>query len=153
MNKLSRFLAGFRSGYRRQRAIKVAKPPPPIDPQDSWVSWMPFSIPPGWHWGIGVDILGRAKKKELSGNDRIQAEQGGYLPYSYQAVKWFFIFLPVFPLGTYRVMKSRRDWVDWLWPKYRVLPVQWDWVQVFSHYLIFYGGALLIWLALVATGY
>jgi len=93
-------------------------------------------VPGAWRSGIGIDILGRAKKEELFGNDRIQAGQAGYRPYPYQAVKWFFIF----PLGTYRVMKLRRDWVDWLWPKYRVLPVRWDWAQVFSHYLIFYGG-------------
>ena len=64
---------------------------------------------PNNNYGIGTTLYGHTKKQELSGNERIEAERGGYLPYSYQVVKWFTLFfLPVIPLGTYRVIRENQ---------------------------------------------
>jgi hypothetical protein len=50
--------------------------------------------------GIGTTIYGRAKRQKLSGAERLAAEQAGYLPESYQVVKWFvLLFMPLVPLG------------------------------------------------------
>jgi hypothetical protein len=59
--------------------------------------------------GIGTTIYGRANRQELADADRFAAEQAGYLPASYQVVKWFvFLFMPIVPLGTHRVMKAKQ---------------------------------------------
>lgn len=97
--------------------------------------------------GIGTTIYGSAKKKELFGTERIEAERAGYLPYSYQVVKWFIIlFLPVVPLGTYRVLKVKQGFWTLGSPEYSMVRVEWDWAQVARHYLIVYIWiVVLIW--------
>jgi len=106
--------------------------------------------------GIGTTIYGKAKKEELVGDERIKAEELGYLPYSYQVIKWYIIFFfPVIPLGTYRVLQPKDlsvssefpNYTDsWLvdWPKYYMVQVEMDWKQVTRHYLIAYGWIILL---------
>lgn len=101
--------------------------------------------------GIGTTIYGRAKRHKLIGADRLAAEQAGYLPASYQVIKWFVLFfLPVVPLGTYRVLKARQESWRWgpQWPppgppfrnaQYSMRKVDWDWRQVAVHYAVAYG--------------
>jgi len=91
--------------------------------------------------GIGATFYGRAKKLELFGQERAEAEAAGFLPCSYQVVVWFVIFfLPVFPLGTYRVLKEKQHFWTTQKPKYRFTAVSWDWAQVFRHYAFVYAG-------------
>ena len=106
--------------------------------------------------GIGTTIYGSAKKQELIGDERIKFEKLGYIPYSYQVIKWvIFLFFPVIPLGTYRILKPKDDSLSsefpnytdsWStdWPKYYMVRVEWDWKQVTRHYLIAYGWIILI---------
>jgi hypothetical protein len=97
--------------------------------------------------GVGTAMYGHAKKQELSGNERIEAEAGGYLPCSYQVIKWFVIlWLPVIPLGTYRVMREKQGFWTLEFSHYKIWPVNWDWAQVLRHYLIAYGWAILLFL-------
>ncbi len=87
--------------------------------------------------GIGTTIYGRARKQELQGTQRLEAEQSGYLPYTYQVVKWFvFLFMPVAPLGTYRVMKANQRFWTLDSPQYKMVQVPWDWAQIARHYAI-----------------
>lgn len=104
------------------------------------------------NFGYGTTLYGHAKKQELFGNQREQAERGGYLPYNYQAIKWFtLLYLPIIPLGTYRVMKERKGFWTLELAHCKVFPVAWDWTQVLRHYLIAYGWAILLVLVRVAT--
>jgi hypothetical protein len=99
--------------------------------------------------GIGTTVYGNANKEELVGADRLTAEQGGYLPYTYQAVKWFvFLFFPIIPLGTYRVMKSQKH--SWPYGEYRMVRVPWDWKQVINQYFLACGGLLIALLIMYA---
>lgn len=103
---------------------------------------------------IGTTIYGSAKRKDLVGAELIEAEQAGYLPYSYQVIKWFVVlFLPVIPLGTYRVMKSKQKFWTRSWPQYSMVRVEWDWWQVIRHYLIAYSSFPLLVLAILIVGY
>jgi hypothetical protein len=99
--------------------------------------------------GIGTTIYGRAKRHELTGADRLAAEQAGYRPTSYQVVKWFvLLFLPIVPLGTYRVLKVRQKyWTDparYPFRQYSMRRVDWDWRQVGIHYAVAYGAILVL---------
>jgi hypothetical protein len=103
--------------------------------------------------GIGTTIYGQAKRQDLAGAARTTAEQAGYLPRSYQAVKWFtFLFLPVVPLGTYRVMKAKQGFWTTEYPQFAMQPVSWDWGQVARHYAIAYAVPVLLLLAVVLGG-
>ena len=83
--------------------------------------------------GIGTTLYGRSKKQALAGIDRSVAEQAGFDPVSYQAVKWFVVlFLPVIPLGTYRVIRYTRS------NQYSMQEIEWDWRQVGAHYAVTY---------------
>ena len=100
--------------------------------------------------GIGTTIYGRANALELSGQARIDAEGAGYLPRTYQVVKWFvFIFLPVVPLGTYRVMKLKQGFWSGGFPRYHMTRINWDWRQVAAHYVVAYGGFLVLFVITV----
>jgi hypothetical protein len=106
--------------------------------------------------GWGTTIYGRAKRNKFNGADRLAAEQGGYLPASYQVVQWFVLFFPpVVPLGTYRVLKVRPESWRWgpQWPppyrpfahaQYSMRQVEWDWRQVAIHYAVAYGWILVL---------
>jgi hypothetical protein len=105
-------------------------------------------------YGIGTALYGHAKKQELFGDERIEAERGGYLPYSYQVIKWFTLaWLPIIPLGTYRVMKEKVGFWTPKLPHYKLFPADWDWAQVLRHYLIAYGWAILLFLLSLAFGH
>lgn len=97
--------------------------------------------------GIGTTIYGGAKPEELTGGARFDAEQRGYSPHSYQVVKWFTVFfLPVVPLGTYRVLKLKQKFFAMELPQYSMTKVDWDWAQVGRHYLAAYGLlAVFVW--------
>ena len=96
--------------------------------------------------GFGTTICGHAKVEQLFGVDRLYAEQAGLRPSSYQAVKWFVIFfLPVAPLGCYRIMATQGFW-SFRFTRYAMQPVAWDWAQVARHYLISYGSLVgILW--------
>ena len=101
--------------------------------------------------GIGTTISGSAKKEELFGRERTEAEQAGFLPESRQVIKWFtFVFLPVIPLGTYRVLKVKQGFWTFDWPRFSMVRVEWDWGQVVRHYLIGYRW-ILVPLAMAAV--
>jgi hypothetical protein len=100
--------------------------------------------------GIGTTIYGRDKRQVLSIQERVQAEAAGFLPYSYQVLKWFVVlYFPVIPLGTYRVLKVKQRFWTMDYPRYRMTPVPWDWAQVFRHYAIAYGipVVFVLWIA------
>ena len=98
--------------------------------------------------GIGTTLYGRARKQVLEGADRMAAEQAGFHPESYQAIKWFvFLYVPVIPLGTYRVMKVNNSY--WDTQQYSMLEVEWDWGQVARHY-VFTLPFVLFFLAVLA---
>jgi hypothetical protein len=89
--------------------------------------------------GFGTIIYGHAREEQLTDEQRLQAEQAGFRPVTYQVVKWFAVFfLPFVPVGCYRVMATQGFWS--LRPaQYAMRPVAWDWGQVARHYLIAYG--------------
>jgi hypothetical protein len=90
--------------------------------------------------GVGTTIYGRARRKELIGAERLAAEQAGYVPATYQVIKWFvFLFMPVIPLGTYTVMKAHQKFWTTEFPRYSMVRADWDWRQVALHYFIAYG--------------
>ena len=101
--------------------------------------------------GIGTTLYGSAKRKALPPDKATELQNKGYVPYSYQAVKWVTVlWLPVVPLGTYEVVDSANlsiwDQIP-LW-SYRTMlmwRVPWDWNQVARHYLIAYGIIFLLW--------
>jgi hypothetical protein len=96
--------------------------------------------------GIGTRIYGRAKRQKLTGAEGLAAEQAGYLPASYQVVKWFvFLFLPVVPLGSYRVMKAHPKFFTA--DQFSMQRVELDRRQVAVHYAVAYGW-ILGWLFL-----
>lgn len=99
--------------------------------------------------GVGTTIYGRANEQDLVGNARLEAEEVGYHPHSYQVVMWFvFLYMPVVPLGTYRVMEVRQNfWA--LDSRYAMVPVEWDWHQVATHYAAAFGSIIAL-IALVA---
>lgn len=95
--------------------------------------------------GIGTTIYGRAKREELTGPERHAAEEAGYLPATYQVIKWFvFLYLPVVPLGTYRVMKAHQKFLTLDFPQYSMRRVGWDWKQVAVHYAVAYGWIVVL---------
>ena len=103
--------------------------------------------------GIGTTIHGRSKKEDLVGDERLAAEQAGYIPCSYQAIQWFTIlFMPVIPLGTYRVMKIRQGFFTLDAAQYRMVRIEWDWRQVLLHYLVAYSWVVAILIILGLSG-
>ena len=97
--------------------------------------------------GIGTTIYGRAKAEDLVGADRLAAEQAGLLPRSYQVIKWFTVgFLPVVPLGTYRVVKVKQGFWTFDAPQYSMWKVAWDWGQVARHYAVGYSFFVVLFL-------
>lgn len=96
--------------------------------------------------GFGTIIYGHAKEEQLFGEDLLHAEQAGFRPCTYQVVKWFVVFfLPVVPLGCYRVMSTQGFW-SFRFARYAMQPVARDWAQIARHYLISYGSlAGILW--------
>jgi hypothetical protein len=95
--------------------------------------------------GVGTTIYGRAKKEELSGAERIAAEEAGYIPVSFQVTKWFVVlFLPIVPLGTYRVLKAKQGFWTADFPQYSMTPILWDWHQIAWHYAAAYGWIVIL---------
>ena len=95
--------------------------------------------------GIGTTIYGRAKRHQLFGANRSAAEQVGYRRESYQVVKWFVLFyMPVVPLGTYRVLKVQQKFWTLEFPRYSMTKVDWDWGQISLHYGVAYGWLIVL---------
>jgi hypothetical protein len=104
--------------------------------------------------GVGTWTYGWAKRQELGGIERIEAELAGYNLYSYQVVKWVvFCLLPVIPLGTYRVVKQKQGFWSLRLPTYLTARVEWDWVQVLRHYAIAYGWIIALLIYAVFEGH
>jgi hypothetical protein len=102
--------------------------------------------------GFGITIYGSAKKEPLTGEERIQAEAAGFEPCSHQVIKWaVFCYLPVVPLGTFRVLKVKRRFLSLNAPAYSMMPVPWDSSQVVRHYLVAYGMLLILVLSVVLS--
>lgn len=106
--------------------------------------------------GIGITTYGHKNKQQLSASERIDLEQAGYRPEAYQAVKWFTIlWLPIIPLGTYRVMEVAGSRQSKLGGGSRsrlgLVRVPWDWTQVVSHYALGWGIVLLFYFTLQLT--
>jgi len=105
----------------------------------------------GWtpnnNYGIGATLYGHAKKQQLSDDQRIEAERSGYLPYSFQVIKWFTLgWFPIIPLGTYRVMKEKQGFWTIRMAEYKMFSVDWDWAQILRHYIIAYGWIIVVFL-------
>lgn len=60
-----------------------------------------------------------------------------------------FLFLPIVPLGTYRVMKAHQKFWTLDYPQYSMQRVDWDWRQVAVHYAVAYGWILVLFLLAV----
>lgn len=102
---------------------------------------------PNNNFGYGTTLYGHAKKQELFGNERVEAERDGHLPYSFQVIKWFTLaWFPIIPLGTYRVIKEKQGFWAIELPEYKMFAVDWDWAQVLRHYLIVYGWIIVAFL-------
>ena len=98
--------------------------------------------------GIGTALYGQAKPVEFVGADRLAAQQAGYVPQSYQAVKWFtVVFLPVIPLGTYRVIRRTGGFNVGIAAsrEYSLQSIPWDWGQVARHYVVGYSIPVGFW--------
>lgn len=66
---------------------------------------------------------------------------------SYIANKWFtFIFLPVIPLGSYRVFSKREgtNLILYTSDKLYMQKIEFQWKLVFKTYIVCYGGLALI---------
>ncbi len=110
--------------------------------------------------GCGTRLYGSEHREELPTYPAAQAEQDGYDPSSYQAIKWFTLFyLPIVPLGTYRARRLKQSFWTTRYPRYQLERIAWDWAQVASHYAIAACVPLTIWLLIklleraVAAGY
>jgi len=100
--------------------------------------------------GCGEQLYGRKDGKWLSPPDAQFAVQAGFQPFTYQAVHWFtFFFLPIIPLGVYRVLESQDATFG---QRFHMTRVAWDWRQVLWHYLMAAFGILCIPLSIVAIG-
>src|SRR5688572_19964555 len=87
---------------------------------------------------LGGMLYGRARRRELTGEERALAELHGYIPSTYQCTKWFvIIFFPVIPVGTYRAIRSKD--ATWLSDPGQMVRIGLGWKQIFVHYLIGYG--------------
>lgn len=86
--------------------------------------------------GIGTRIYG---KKDVDTTDG-----------SYVTTKFFTIlFFPITPLGSFRVIKEKQDFLSIDSPKYHMTPVELDTKQVLNIYLIWWSlPSLLFFLAL-----
>ena len=102
--------------------------------------------------GIGTTLIGKTKRQGVAPGRDPDFERGVYGDYSYQAVKWFtFFFLPVIPLGTYRV-RTTKEGGGLLGTTYHQMQrMPWDWGQVASHYAVGYG-PILVLVILAALG-
>ncbi len=85
--------------------------------------------------GIGTMLIGKAKKRDEPREPGPAFVEQAYGSKSYQAVKWFtFFFVPVVPLGTYRV-RTADEKLFGVGTSYHLMQrIDWDWKQVMSHY-------------------
>jgi hypothetical protein len=105
---------------------------------DSGTTSVSLEYHPG---SIGTRFYGRAKRRPLDGREAWEAEENGYLPFTYQSAKWFvFLYMPVLPLGTYIVMWKKTGLLSLKDPRHVIRRTQTDWTQILVHYLFFYVG-------------
>ena len=94
--------------------------------------------------GTGVTVYGAANPNPLP-VDSGWAEQTELVPCSYQVVKWVTVmFLPIVPLGVFRVVRARRTFWSFQAANYMMQPVAWDWRQVLTHYAVGWCAPLVI---------
>ena len=84
------------------------------------------------------NLYGRKNPKRLSGHIAHRATAAGCDTLVYQSVVWFcVVFIPVFPLGVYTVIRKLEcDDPDGDADQYRAIRVAWDWQQVGTQFLI-----------------
>jgi hypothetical protein len=100
--------------------------------------------------GCGEQLYGRKNGQWLPPQQAQFAVQAGFQPFTYQAVHWFtFFFLPIVPLGVYRVLESQEATFG---QRFHMTPVPWDWRQVLWHYAMAILGILSIPLIVAAIG-
>ena len=59
-------------------------------------------------YGIGTILYGGLRREPLPAAEALRAEEQGRHPSSFLAIRWFTVlYLPLIPLGTYRVVKSK----------------------------------------------
>ena len=97
--------------------------------------------------GIGTLLYGHADLQAVTAERCVSLQQQGFLPYSYRAVKWFvFLYLPVVPLGTFRVIRTEQSFWS-VSAHYLLEPAPFAWRQVLAHYAV--GWSIVLALALV----
>ena len=109
--------------------------------------------------GTGTTIYGSAKPKPLPlfGEEAALAEELGLNPCSHQVVKWITVlFLPVVPLGTFRIVKVRQKFLTTVASQFLMERTEWDWRQIMLHYFVgwipaFVSASLLASLAFLQT--
>ena len=83
-------------------------------------------------------IYGHKHRRKLSGALASEAQSAGCVPVVYQGVLWFcFVFVPVWPLGTYFIMPCAEcdaplDDAE----RFRGIRAKWDLAQVVTHYWV-----------------
>ena len=81
--------------------------------------------------GIGTKLYGKREVNQADG--------------SYIATKWFiFIFLPVIPLASYRVIKAKQKFLTLAYPQYQMTPVPLNFDQIRNIYLAVWGPIVLL---------
>jgi hypothetical protein len=109
------------------------------------------------HQGIGTILYGRAAPEALPGREALEAEQEGFQTSSFIAIRWFTVlYLPVLPLGTFRVVKPKelsKSLPITPWPgaaaatspkPARISPAPWRWDLVVWHYLFAWGAVYVL---------
>jgi hypothetical protein len=99
--------------------------------------------------GTGTILYGRSAKRTIQPpRRRLEIEASGFAPYSYQATKWFVLFfLPVIPMGSFRVIPSDQGFFSTEQSEYLLEPAPWNVIQVLTHYVIGWGSLFLVkWL-------
>src|SRR5512139_1119967 len=85
--------------------------------------------------GFGTRLYGSRNPESLPAYEAMEAESQGWCPYTYQAVRWFtLLYVPVVPLGTYRVMRCKQPFWTLRQARYRGRRMPSDWSQVIQHY-------------------
>ena len=89
--------------------------------------------------GIGTKLYGKRDKNPADN--------------SYTATKWFiFVFLPIIPIASYRVIKMPQKFLTLNFPQYQMRQIEMDWKQVGLTYLYVWGTivAFIVILAFVS---
>jgi hypothetical protein len=89
--------------------------------------------------GIGTTLYGR---REVNPVDS-----------SYIATKWLiFFFLPLVPLGSYRIIKAKQKFFSAQWPQYQMTSIPLHRPQVFTTYTAVWGTIIVLIIIAVLVG-